>query len=78
MTATVPLRVATAPGLHLKDWGESAAVAFVTSTASTHLLSGQAAGILAHCAAGADVSSLDADAETLQALLAAGLLQPAP
>lgn len=75
--AGLPARVVTAEGVLLKDWGESTAVAFVTATASTHLLTAQAAGILARCTAAADAASLDADADTLQALLAAGLLQPA-
>jgi hypothetical protein len=75
--AGLPARVVTAEGVLLKDWGESTAVVFVTATAATHLLTAQAAGILARCRTAAEAASLDADADTLQALLAAGLLQPA-
>lgn len=74
---TLPARVVTAPGVLLKDWQEDTAVAFVTGSASTLLLTREAAVMLTQCAAPADTSSLAADAQTLEALLAAGLLRTA-
>jgi hypothetical protein len=62
------------PGLLLRDWGESTCVAFEPATARTHWISAEAAAVLTAIAADEPPDPTVA-AETIDALLGAGLLR---
>lgn len=76
--ADSPRRVAAAPGMLIRDWGEDVSVVFSAATASTHLVSADAAAVLAAAAdrpGGADAAALAAPEELVDALVLAGLLR---
>lgn len=71
---------AAAPGLLLRSWGESTAVAYAPTTARTHWISDESAQILRRLMAAGPlpVDTLGVAPETVTALLEAGLLQRLP
>jgi len=69
--------IAASPGLLIKGWGEETSVVFAPANARTHWISAEAASVLETLTDGGPVadSALDAGAETIDALLQAGLLR---
>ena len=68
------VRWAATPGLQVLDWAESTAVVFNPNTASTHLISGEAADLLT-AATPTAWQALDPQDALLSGLAQAGLLQ---
>ena len=66
-----PPELAVAPGLLVKRWDGETGVAYAPATARTHWVSAEAAELLLSLAAGHPST---ADEDTVEALLAAGLL----
>ena len=73
-------RMAVAPGVIVRGWGEDVSVVFSAATASTHLVSADAAAVLAAALVrpeGMELQSIEAPDDLIEALVQSGLLRHA-